>query len=198
MRKFSKNKKGATLAEEIIVILLLTILISAATGIIMNQMRVFAHNALTLSAQQRGTAIMDELVDDLQYAVIIKDTDFTEDDDTTGLSSLEQLSMAEENDGNILQKVSDLKFSESEGNAVTLTNAACELGNYDATFELAYDPSAQTMQVTVTVSRSGSTYYRSSRNITLKNAGVDGFSVSLTNDAFDSSSGAILYVAALE
>lgn len=197
MRKV--NKKGATLAEEIIVILLLTILIAAATGIIMNQMRVFAHNAVTLAAQQRGTAIMDELVDDLQYAVIIKDTNFTDTDDTVGLSSLEALSMGQDEDGaNILQKVTNLKYSESEGNAVELTNAACELGNYTATYELEYNPTAQSMLIKVTVFRSGDTYYSSWRSITLKNAGVSNFSVSLTGNAFDSSSGASLYVAALE
>ena len=51
MRKLVKNRKGFTLAEEVVTVLLIGILVASASGILLNAMRIFCQNVIMFNAQ---------------------------------------------------------------------------------------------------------------------------------------------------
>lgn len=65
MGKRNWNRKGFTLAEETITVLLIGILIVSASGILLSAMRFFCRNVITLTAQTKGLAVMEQLQENL-------------------------------------------------------------------------------------------------------------------------------------
>ena len=181
MRNFSKNKKGFTLAEEVISLLLVSILIVTASGILVSQMRIFARNVITLTAQQKGVALMEQLADDLEYATGISDSGEPNSDPY-------QLVLEMTTDG--LYETVNMKYSSTETSGHTTSNLICKMGNYDAAYDLTYDSTAQTIVVYLQVSRGGTVYYSERRTVALKNTPTVNFT------SFDSTSD--LYIACLE
>lgn len=71
MRKLVKNRKGFTLAEEVVTVLLIGILVASASGILLNAMRIFCQNVIMFNAQSKGIAVMEQLESHLAYAKTI-------------------------------------------------------------------------------------------------------------------------------
>lgn len=46
MRRIEKNRKGFTLAEEVVTVLLIGILVASASAILLNAMRIFCQNVI--------------------------------------------------------------------------------------------------------------------------------------------------------
>ena len=53
MRKLVKNRKGFTLAEEVVTVLLIGILVASASGIIVNACRIFCMYVIMVNAQYK-------------------------------------------------------------------------------------------------------------------------------------------------
>ena len=68
MRRIEKNRKGFTLAEEVVTVLLIGILVASASAILLNAMRIFCQNVIMFNAQSKGIAVMEQLEDRLNYA----------------------------------------------------------------------------------------------------------------------------------
>ncbi len=192
MRNFSKNKKGFTIAEEIISLLLVSILIVTASGILTSQMRIFSRNIITVTAQQKGIALMEQLVDDLEYAKIISDTELTD----TSYPYHVAVYLESNSGDSYLKKDVDIKYS-SSGSYNSATNTVCNLGSYTASYELTYDDTNETIVVDLAVQKSGTTYYSEKRTVALKNSPTVSFASSLSADCSTSKSN-MLYIAGLE
>ncbi|MCC8110350.1 MAG: hypothetical protein LIO74_01555 [Ruminococcus sp.] len=185
MRNFSKNKKGFTIAEEVISLLLVSILIVTASGILTSQMRIFARNVITLTAQKKGIAVMDQLVNDLEYATGIGDTCATTSDPY-------QLILTVDSDG--LNEIVALQYSNSNTSSYTTNNLVCKMGNYDALYQLEYNSTNQSIKIDLQVERSGTVYYSEQRTVVLKNLPY----VSLSSNQYDSINENKLYISGLE
>lgn len=88
MRKLVKNRKGFTLAEEVVTVLLIGILVASASGILLNAMRIFCQNVIMFNAQSKGIAVMEQLESHLAYAKTIgqQETETIAADDGCGPS----------------------------------------------------------------------------------------------------------------
>ena len=62
MRRIEKNRKGFTLAEEVVTVLLIGILVASASAILLNAMRIFCQNVIMFNAQSKGIAVMEQLL----------------------------------------------------------------------------------------------------------------------------------------
>lgn len=164
MRKFEVNKKGLTLAEEIVNLVLLTILIVLAIGTISSQMRIFAQDACALAAQQKGVAMMEQLVADVKYSSILTTS---EDDDTDSYSDTYPYELTvyleEDDDDNYLSE--ELVVDSTQ----TVTNKVCRLGSYDAFYSITVDEDNTTATIYLSIEKSGTVYYTERRTVELKN-----------------------------
>lgn len=191
MRKISKNQKGFTLAEEVVTVLLVGVLVASASGILLNAMRIFCQNVITLTAQAKGIAVMQQLEENLEYAneidkVALTGTDFPS---STTCAYQVKLWMGQDAAGkNVLNSTSSLKYSSNQAASIS-ENQLCKLGTYDAAYTIKIDGSYAEIQLNI--QRNGNTYYSEYRTVELKNMTGASFSYNSEDDGG-------LYVGSLE
>lgn len=205
MRKFSKNQKGFTLAEEIVTVVLIGVLIVMASGILMNAMRIFCRNVITLTAQEKGIAVMEQLERNLEYATDIKSVENAKISSFNTAESAEPYQVILElgvdpNGKNILRSNALVRYSsieKDESESDIKKNTLCRMGTYTASYEIKAvgdksDPSAPTSYIIVDlkIQKNGTTYYSDNRIIELKNKTV------ASNFSYNSSKP--LYISCLE
>lgn len=198
MRSWKKNQKGFTLAEEVITVLLVSILVVSATGIIMNAIRIFSMNVISLNAQAKGIAVMDELTDNLTYANKIStasNKDNFSDDDTDKTNSYQMILYSGSDSttgkkylyGNTKVKNTSTDTWSSISSA---DNKLCDLGSFDVSYQISV--TGDYAVIDLKVNRSSKTWYSEKRTIALKNhPPVDGFT-------YDSTAGGYLYISSIE
>lgn len=172
MKRFSANKKGFTLVEEVVAVVLIGILILASAGMMIGAMRVLGRNVITLNAQEKGMAVMRQLEDHLKYADTISDSETAE-----YLACPYQTKLTVEESSGEYSLMADAYFDQYAGNGTpaTGTNVLCHLGGFETKYTvklMAADPTAGTpeqAEVYVSVFRNGTQYYAERRNIELKN-----------------------------
>lgn len=188
MKKVFKNQKGFTLAEEVVTILLVGILITAASGILLNAMRIFCQNVITLTAQEKGIAVMQQLDENLEYAKEINT-------EATSGTNPYQMELYTETDGekNYLTVKTNLKYSKDDTTGHSATNRVCSLGAYEAIYTINGSSGTNQVVVDLKINRHGTTYYSERRTIELKNITIAG-----TGFFYDSEHGGSLYIEGLE
>lgn len=163
MKIFSPNKKGFTLVEEVVSIILIGILIAAASGIMINSMRLFGHYVISMNAQEKGIAVMEQLEGHIRYASKI-----TSDESLATGTYVVKLAV-QENDGTYTFKAGD--------------NTLCNLGGFDVKCTFTPDSSAGTVKADLDVYRYGTVYYSDSHTIKVKNSTAVAFSGECTLDS---------------
>lgn len=174
MRKLVKNRKGFTLAEEVVIVLLIGILVASASGILLNAMRIFCQNVVMFNAQSKGIAVMEQLEDRLAYAKEIggKYDGISDISRKTGCAHQVLLSVESDTNGkNELVEDGYLYYSDTEDSKNEIHNVLCKLGNYDAEIKLKKS-SENTMVLMVKIKRNNTTYYSEERTVALKNNDV--------------------------
>lgn len=175
MRRIEKNRKGFTLAEEVVTVLLIGILVASASAILLNAMRIFCQNVIMFNAQSKGIAVMEQLEDRLNYAKEIGGRYRNISDISRKADCANQvlLSVEKDDDGkNELVEDGYLYYSDAEDSKNDIhNNVLCKLGNYDAEITLE-SGTGNTVVVTVRIKRNGTVYYSEERTVTLKNSSV--------------------------
>lgn len=163
MKKVSKNRNGFTLAEEVVTVMLVAILIATSSGILIHAMRFFCQNILTLTAQQKGIAVMDQLTEHLTYATEISTTG------TFGTNPYQvQLTMTEDDGKHCLTADVCVKYA-SDGGTVNTTNQICSLGGYDAQYTVTGNAGESQVTIDLSITKSETTYYSDRRTIAIQN-----------------------------
>jgi type II secretory pathway component PulJ len=185
-----------TLLEEVIAMLLVGILIVTVSGMLLSTMRILTRNVMTLGAQERGLAVMEQLENHLEYAMEIQTTGLTD-------SSPYQVTLylAEEDDKQLLKAESKLD-SYANGSFATATNTLCDLGKYAVQITVSSaNADASALSIFVQVSRNGTAYYTEQREVALQNKGRDGFVSGIsasTSYTMDATNRQKLYIGSLE
>lgn len=203
MRRPCKNRKGFTLAEEVVTILLIGILVASASAILLNAMRIFCQNVIMFNAQSKGIAVMEQLEDHLAYATEISG-------DKSGLSALAHkadcahqvlLSVGDGDDGKKeLQEIGYLYYSDAEDSKNEIRNVLCKLGNFDADIDV-QSSAGNSVVVTVKIKRNDTVYYSEERTVALKNSGVNVTTAAGSTHIYSNtgtSASAYLYIGSLE
>ena len=189
MRRIEKNRKGFTLAEEVVTVLLIGILVASASAILLNAMRIFCQNVIMFNAQSKGIAVMEQLEDRLNYAKEI------------GGSCAHQvlLSVKDDDDGK-KELVEDgyLYYSDAEDSKNEIHNVLCKLGNYDAEIDLK-SGSGNTAGLTVRIKRNDTVYYSEERTVALKNSSVTVITAADSSHVYSNTgTSTYLYIGSLE
>lgn len=194
MKKIRKNQKGFTLAEEVITVLLISILIAAAGGILINAMRIFSQNVMTLTAQEKGIAVMDQLEENLVYA---KQLDQVADantffEDTDVRNEPYQMNLDISGDYVVIHSRAVFSSVDEDTNSNQVENKVCKLGNYEIAYTLEKSAGDDDIVIYLQVKRYDHVYYSERRTVVLKN--------DPTSEAFsyDSSSGRYLHIGSIE
>lgn len=171
MKKIRPNKKGFTLVEEVVSVLLIGILIVSASGIMMSSLRIFARNVITLNAQERGIAVMNQLEEHIKYAKEISSAA------TDTLSSPYQVELTLKKDANEYYLNSKSKFKQYSdiSELTSIDNKLCSLGTFKPEYTISKAPgSVNAVVIDVKVYCRGSVYYSDKRTVRLmnKNANV--------------------------
>ena len=202
MRRPCKNRKGFTLAEEVVTVLLIGILVASASAILLNAMRIFCQNVIMFNAQSKGIAVMEQLEDHLAYATEISG-------DKSGLSALAHkadcahqvlLSVGDGDDGKKeLQEIGYLYYSDAEDSKNEIRNVVlCKLGNFDADIDV-QSSAGNSVVVTVKIKRNDTVYYSEERTVALKNSGVNVTTAAGSTHIYSNTgTSAYLYVGSLE
>lgn len=165
MRKFSKNQKGFTLAEEVVTVVLIGVLVATSSGILMHAMRIFCRNVITLTAQEKGIAVMEQLERNLEYATKIYKSS---ESYTITYPYQVQLSLKEDEGKQYLNAETTLKYSNTD-TGHTAENQVCKLGTYKASYTVE-ESGVNRVKVNLKIERNGAVYYSDSRIIELKNS----------------------------
>lgn len=199
MRKLVKNRKGFTLAEEVVTVLLIGILVASASGILLNAMRIFCQNVIMFNAQSKGIAVMEQLEDRLNYAKEIENSKYDVSAITHSTDCAHQVLLSIEPDEKGKKQLVEkgyLYYSDAEDSRTEINNVLCKLGNYDAKIVIKKD-SNNTVIVDVRILRGNTVYYSEERTVELKNNVV----LSGTDDTIIDTSketSKILYIGSLE
>lgn len=199
MRKLVKNRKGFTLAEEVVTVLLIGILVASASGILLNAMRIFCQNVIMFNAQSKGIAVMEQLEDRLNYAKEIESSKCDVSAITHSTDCAHQVLLSIEPDEKGKKQLVEkgyLYYSDAEDSRTEINNVLCKLGNYDAKIVIKKD-SNNTVIVDVRILRGNTVYYSEERTVELKNNVV----LSGTDDTIIDTSketSKILYIGSLE
>lgn len=165
MKRFSVNKKGFTLVEETVTIVLIGILILASMGIVLSTMRILTHNIITLNAQEKGIAVMQQLEEQLKYA---DEAGIPSDFLSSACPYQTQISVHESSGEYSLS--ADTAFEQYAGEAAASgTNILCDLGSFEAQYTVTFTASPARAEVYVSILRDGTRYYAERRTIELKN-----------------------------
>jgi prepilin-type N-terminal cleavage/methylation domain-containing protein len=203
MKKRNANRKGFTLAEELVTIILVGILIVSASGIMLSALRIFCRNVITLTAQEKGLAVMEQLEENLNYAKTIGTSEPTGGTYPywIGLSVGDgSIATGDSTTTHGLLKKTSLKYSES-GSSKQNENVICKLGTYDAIIEIkgsgvtCSDGEHPCVEVSLQIQRYGTTYYSENRTVELKNyESAD----TISSFSYKSDTGNTLYIEFLE
>lgn len=193
MRKLKKNQKGFTLAEELVTVILIGVLVTTASGILMNALRIFSRNVITLNAQAKGIAVMDQLADHLTYAEKIDTAStFSNDEDCPYQIML----YPGTTDGkHYLYAKSSLKFEKNEtAHESAAPNVLCTLGAYSAEYTITQD-GVDYAVIELKINRHGSTWYSEKRTVFLAN---QPFPADGSVFSYSSTSGGMLHIGSIE
>ena len=185
MKKRKKNLKGFTLAEEVITVILIGILIVTATGILMSAIRIFSQNVISLNAQARGIAVMDQLTDNLTYAKKLETVNSISafSADAANPCSYEMILYPE--------TTGDNNSLSSNTWQTPVQNKLCQLNSYEVEYNIEANGSFAVIKLEV--KRHGKTWYTEHRTIELKNDPLNGSTFTYT-----STGGEYLYIGSLE
>lgn len=199
MRRPCKNRKGFTLAEEVVTVLLIGILVASASAILLNAMRIFCQNVIMFNAQSKGIAVMEQLEDRLNYAKEIESSKYDVSAITHSADCAHQVLLSIEPDKNGKKQLVEkgyLYYSDAEDSRSEINNVLCKLGNYDAKIVIKKGDN-NTVIIDVRISRDNTVYYSEERTVKLKNNVV----LPGTGDTIIDTSKAtskILYIGSLE
>ena len=172
MGKRNWNRKGFTLAEETITVLLIGILIVSASGILLSAMRFFCRNVITLTAQTKGLAVMEQLQENLEYAKDIQvqsGTDFPAGDENCAYQMLLWTDQDPDSGDYVLKASEKIQYSNDPPVYSSASeNDICKLGKYQALITV--NGSGNTIVIHLEIQRYGTTYYSENRTILLKNS----------------------------
>ena len=171
MKKIRPNKKGFTLVEEVVSVLLIGILIVSASGIMMSSLRIFARNVITLNAQERGIAVMNQLEEHIKYANEISGAA------TDTLVSPYQVALILEKDSDdkyYLNSKSKFKQYSDSSEMTSIDNRLCSLGTFKPEYTISKAAgSVNAVVIDVKVYCRGSVYYSDKRTVRLMNKNAD-------------------------
>lgn len=201
MRRIEKNRKGFTLAEEVVTVLLIGILVASASAILLNAMRIFCQNVIMFNAQSKGIAVMEQLEDRLNYAKEIGGSYGGISDISRKADCAHQvlLSVKDDDDGK-KELVEDgyLYYSDAEDSKNEIRNVLCKLGNYDAEIDLK-SGSGNTAVLTVRIKRNDTVYYSEERTVALKNSSVTVITAADSSHVYSNTgTSTYLYIGSLE
>lgn len=167
MKNFRPNKKGFTLVEEVVSVLLIGILIVSTTGILMSSMRIFGRNVITLNSQERGIAIMNQLEEHVKYASEISSSD-------TDITSPYQVTLATEEAGGkyTLKSTSSFKQFSDSADKTNISNVLCNLGTFKPEYTIT-KKTDDTIVIDVKIYCHGGVYYSDRRTVKLMNENAD-------------------------
>lgn len=166
MKNFRPNKKGFTLVEEVVSVLLVGILIVSTTGILMSTMRIFIRNVLSLNSQERGIAVMNQLEEHIKYA-----SEISSANDITSPYSV-TLSMKETDGKYTLESDSSFKQFSDSADTTDIHNVLCNLGTYEPEYTIE-KKSNDTIEINVKIYCHGDVYYSDRRTVKLMNENAD-------------------------
>lgn len=194
MKKFRPNKKGFTLVEEVVSVLLIGILIVSASGIMMSSLRIFTRNVITLNAQERGIAVMNQLEEHIKYAKEISGAA------TDVLSYPYQVALTLEKDANEYYLKSKSKFkqySDSGDDPPEISNTLCSLGTYKTEYTISRHGSrSDAVIIELKVYNRDAVYYSDKRIVRLMNYSADNTDIiKFTSDVSQSDT---LYIGSIE
>lgn len=193
MKKFRPNKKGFTLVEEVVSVLLIGILIVSASGIMMSSLRIFTRNVITLNAQERGIAVMNQLEEHIKYAKEISGAA------TDVLSSPYQVAITLEQDGNdyFLKSKSDFKQYSDSSDVKSIDNRLCSLGTYKTEYTISKPESrSDAVIIELKVYSRDDVYYSDKRIVRLMNYSDDNTNIIKFTSAVSQSD--TLYIGSIE
>lgn len=193
MKKFRPNKKGFTLVEEVVSVLLIGILIVSASGIMMSSLRIFTRNVITLNAQERGIAVMNQLEEHIKYAKEISGSA------TDVLSSPYQVAITLEQDGNdyFLKSKSDFKQYSDSSDVKSIDNRLCSLGTYKTEYTISKPESrSDAVIIELKVYSRDDVYYSDKRIVRLMNYSADNTNIIKFTSAVSQSD--TLYIGSIE
>lgn len=162
MKRIAPNKKGFTLVEEVVSVVLIGILILSASGIMMSTLRIFTRNVITLNAQEKGIAVMNQLEERIKYASEVGSAT----DETGSVQPYKTLIYID--DQKLKADVSYRQFSTGDYTKIP-GNVLCDLGNYDVEYTVK-KKDADNIIVDLKVKRDGTAYYSDKRTIKLLNS----------------------------
>ena len=198
MRKLVKNRKGFTLAEEVVTVLLIGILVASASGILLNAMRIFCQNVIMFNAQSKGIAVMEQLESHLAYAKTIgqQETETIAADD--GCAHQVVLYVDTQDGKSELKEKGTIYYSDTDSAGTTVDKVLCKLGTYQAKI-LVQKVDDVTVTVDVRISRNDTVYYSETRMVKLQNRATVKATLN-ASDIYDSSVAAsrYLYIGSLE
>ena len=185
MRKLVKNRKGFTLAEEVVTVLLIGILVASASGILLNAMRIFCQNVIMFNAQSKGIAVMEQ-----------QETETIAADD--GCAHQVVLYVDTQNGKSELKEKGTIYYSDTDSAGTTVDQVLCKLGTYQAKI-LVQKVDDVTVTVDVRISRNDTVYYSETRMVKLQNRATVKATLN-ASDIYDSSVAAsrYLYIGSLE
>ncbi len=195
MIKLKKNVKGFTLAEEVITVILIGILVVAASGILINAIRIFSMNVISLNAQAKGIAVMDQLADNLTYAKEVNAVDDKNDFPTTTNSYQMILYPKTDTNGNYLYANTQLKYTSGSVWQAPADNKLCVLNSFEAEYVIQVDSANSGFaEIQLQVKRHDRTWYSEHRTVELKN---NPFAAG-TSFVYNSEDGKCLYIGCME
>ena len=198
MRKLVKNRKGFTLAEEEVTVLLIGILVASASGILLNAMRIFCQNVIMFNAQSKGIAVMEQLESHLAYAKTIgqQETETIAADD--GCAHQVVLYVDTQDGKSELKEKGTIYYSDTDSAGTTVDQVLCKLGTYQAKI-LVQKVDDVTVTVDVRISRNDTVYYSETRMVKLQNQATVKATLN-ASDIYDSSVAAsrYLYIGSLD
>lgn len=171
MINFRPNKKGFTLVEEVVSILLIGILIATASGIMMSTLRIFTRNVVTLNAQEKGIAVMNQLEEHIKYASEISGAAT----DTLNSPYKVTLKIEKGADNNYyLQSSSTFKQYSDSSEETPVTNSLCSLGTFRTEYSISKAAgSDNAVVIDLKVYRGNGVYYSDKRTVRLMNENAD-------------------------
>ena len=200
MRRIEKNRKGFTLAEEVVTVLLIGILVASASAIASHRGGAFIHPDENIFRQAR-TRVMEQLEDRLNYAKEIGGSYGGISDISRKADCAHQvlLSVKDDDDGK-KELVEDgyLYYSDAEDSKNEIHNVLCKLGNYDAEIDLK-SGSGNTAVLTVRIKRNDTVYYSEERTVALKNSSVTVITAADSSHVYSNTgTSTYLYIGSLE
>lgn len=172
MKRFRKNRKGFTLVEELVTIVLVSMLVLLASGIMMNALRVLANQVIMLNAQKYGVSIMDTMEPRVAYAHVISASDADLTADTKNRLQSKITVGVDANGHNVLQADTTF-FTTSGSTGENMNNILVNTGSYDTKLTFSdYDATNHTLKMRVDVLKNGHSEYAAERTIALMNGGT--------------------------